>query len=67
MGAILGKMDVLKMTSNGTWRRYNKNGHNSSLSLGRLVRVRNGYPLSSRFCEMMMGYPPDYTKINETG
>lgn len=42
MGAIIGKNDQFKLTGNGTLRRYTRNGHNSSLSLGRLLMLKNG-------------------------
>lgn len=41
-GAVIDKNDTFKLTGNGTVRRYNQNGHNSSLSLGRLLTLKNG-------------------------
>lgn len=38
-GAVLGKDDRYTYTGNGTLRRINKNGHNGSVSLGRLVKL----------------------------
>jgi hypothetical protein len=106
----LGKEDTYKLTRNGTLRRYNKTGHNSSLSLGRLLMLKIGFnlptPLASQgdkpirapspsriqgshgydlqerigqlkphligkkinpqFVEWIMGYPKDWTLLNET-
>ena len=44
-GSIIGKNDQFKLTGNGTLRRYNQNGHNTSLSLGRLLTLKNGLDL----------------------
>lgn len=63
-GAIIGKNDTFKMTGNGTLRRYNQNGHNSSLSLGRLCKLKGGSRLTPTLAELMMGYPIGWTELN---
>ena len=61
--SIIGKEDKYKLTKNGTLRRYNKNGKNSSLSLGRLIRLKTGYNLTPELAETMMGYPIGWTEL----
>ncbi len=63
-GAILGKNDTYKITSNGTYRRYNRSGHNASLTLGRLCKLTNGSNIMPSFCENMMGFPKGWTELS---
>jgi DNA-cytosine methyltransferase len=62
-GQILGKKDTYRLTKNGTLRRYNQNGKNSSLSLGRLIRLKTGLKLTPDLAERMMGYERGWTNI----
>jgi hypothetical protein len=66
VGAIVGSEDTFKTTSSGTLRRYTRNGHSSSLSLGRLIVVLTGRKLSANFARMMMGFPKNWTKLKHT-
>ncbi len=63
-GQILCASDTYKTTSSGTLRRYNRNGKNSSLSLGRLIRLKTGFGLHPAITEVMMGFPIGWTELN---
>lgn len=62
-GSIIGKKDIYKKTKNGTWRKYNQNGNNSSLTLGRLCKLETGSNLMPTLCEEMMGYSIRWTEL----
>jgi hypothetical protein len=63
MGGVIGKNDTYKLTSTGTYRRYSRSGHNSSLSLGRLMKLTSGYNVMPATAEGIMGYPIDWTEL----
>jgi len=77
-GAVIGKMDIYTVTSNGSVVRETKSGQKTSLTLGRYVQlVPKGMTLrpGSRikpyqrgklnpiFCEWLQGYPANWTEL----